>query len=176
MAKREAPEEISFDGQRQGEDVLVVWRKHPWVLAKPGFISVGIVLLVAIFLRFFGASGMTSLAIVVGLIAIGLIAGLGLFKWFNGMYILTSERLIDVDQRSVFHRVVGELPIEHIQDVAYEVKGPFATMLNFGNVVVQTIGGGTTITMEVVESPHAVQQAILEARGQYVDAKPHRKA
>jgi len=169
-------EAITFDGQRPNEEVLVMWRKHPWVLAHPGFISVGIILIAALVLRFFGASAVTSITIVVALIAIAVIGGLGWFKWRNGMYILTTERLIDVDQRSVFHRVVGELPIEHIQDVAYEVKGPLATMLNFGNVVVQTIGGGTTITMEVVESPHTVQQSILEARNTYVGANPNRKA
>lgn len=161
-------EELSFEGQRTDEKVLVMWRKHPWVLAKTGLIAVMIVLLVAVVLRFFGASSPTSVAIVAGLILIASITGLALFRWWNGMYILTTERLIDIDQRSLFHRVVGELPIENIQDAAYEVKGPLATMLNFGNVVVQTIGGATTITIETVEAPYSVQQAILEARNKYV--------
>ncbi len=169
-------EELTFDGQRVGERVIVVWRKHPWVLSKPGLMVVIVVLLIAASLKFFSASAVSSFAIMLGLIVIGAVAGSALFRWWNGLYILTTERLIDVDQRSLFHRVVGELPIEHIQDVAYEVKGPLATVLNYGNVVVQTIGGGTTITMEIVEAPHVVQQEVLSARNDYVRAHPDQAA
>ena len=165
-------EEFTFEGQRTGEDVLMVWRKHPWVLAKPGLWVVGILLGIAVVFRFFGASAATSLAIAIGLVASSGIAFVSLFKWRNGMYILTNERIIDVDQRSLFHRVVGELPIENIQDAAYEVKGLLATFLNFGNVVVQTIGGATTITMENVEAPYTVQQEVLAARNTYVKKHP----
>lgn len=159
---------VSFEGQRPGEAVIKVWRQHPWVLARPGFIVVAIVLAMALVIRLAGASGYSSLAIVAGLAANGWIGGVALFKWWNGMYLLTTERVIDVDQRRLFHRVVGELPIENIQDATYEVRGVVATALNFGNVVVQTIGGGTTLTMSTVEAPYQVQQAVLEARNEYL--------
>ena len=165
-------EEITFAGQRTDEKVLMIWRQHPWILAKPGLIVVAILLIVGVCLRIFGATSITSFVIVMALIVVAIIVFLSLFMWLNGTHILTTERVIDVDQRKVFHRVVGELPIEHIQDVAYEVKGPIATILNFGNVVVQTIGGGTTITIEMVQAPYDVQQEILEARNKYVRANP----
>lgn len=167
-------EPFSFEGQRKHEEVLIVWRQHPWVLAKPGLISVGVLLLVAVILKFFGASGPTSLAIVAGLAIVAAIAFNALFRWSNSLYILTTERIIDVDQRHVLHRVVGELPIENIQDATYEVKGLLATVLNFGDVVVQTVGGATTITMKNVEAPYRIQQEVLEARNAYV--KPTREA
>ena len=161
-------EPVTFEGQRSGELVLDVWRRHPWALAKPGFWVVGILLLVALVIRLTGANGYASFAILIGLIATGWIGGVALFKWWNGMYILTSERIIDVDQRSLFHRVVGELPIENIQDATYEVRGMLATFLNYGDVVVQTVGGATTLTVEFVEAPYDVQQAILDARNEFV--------
>lgn len=163
-----AAEPISFEGQRSGEEVIEVWRRHPWVLAKPGFIVVAILLIIAAVLRFTGASGYSSLAIVAGLAIGGWIGGTALFKWWNGMYILTSERIIDVDQRNLFHRVVGELPIENIQDATYEVKGLLATFLNYGDVVVQTVGGNTVLTLEFVEAPYEVQQTVLDARNEFV--------
>jgi hypothetical protein len=163
---------VSFEGQRPGEEVIKVWRQHPWVLVRPGFTAIAIVLAVALVIRLAGASGYSSLAIVTGLVASGWIGGVALFKWWNGMYLLTTERVIDVDQRQLFHRVVGELPIENIQDATYEVRGLFATALNFGNVVVQTIGGATTLTMTTVEAPYQVQQAVLEARNKYVKGHP----
>lgn len=162
---------ITFDGQRKGEEVLEVWRRHPWVLGKPGLIVVVILLAIAAVIRFAGASGYSSIAILVGLAASGWIGGVSLFKWANGMYILTTERIIDIDQRHLFHRVVGELPIENIQDATYEVKGLLATMLNYGDVVVQTVGGSTTLTLETVEAPYEVQQAILDARNELVKQK-----
>ncbi len=164
-------EQFTFEGQRSGEEIRIVWRQHPWVLAKPGLIVIAIILGVAVVLKFLGASGYSSLAIVFGLISVAVIGGNALFRWSNSLYILTSERIIDVDQRSILHRVVGELPIENIQDAAYEVKGLVATVLNFGNVVVQTVGGATTITIKNVEAPYRIQQEILEARNKYVKPK-----
>ncbi|MBI4032837.1 PH domain-containing protein [Candidatus Berkelbacteria bacterium] len=160
-----AKDELFFDGQRDNEDVIRLWRRHPWTTLRAALLVLGLTLGVVASLQLAGASLVTSFLIGFWLIAVPLIVGYTWFIWWNGMYVLTNLRLIDIDQRRVFHRTVSELPIDMVQDVTFDVRGPVATLLNFGTVIVQTTGGGTTIELEQVTDPQSVQQAILRAAG-----------
>lgn len=66
----------------------------------------------------------------------------GLFiQWTNyylDVWYITEKRIIDVDQKRIFHREVSNLRFDKIQDISIEVDGVVATFLNFGNVKVQT--------------------------------------
>ena len=35
----------SFDGQKEGEEIVAVWRQHPWVLARPSLIAIALILI-----------------------------------------------------------------------------------------------------------------------------------
>jgi Bacterial PH domain len=63
-------------------------------------------------------------------------------NYYLSVQIVTSERIIDVDQQGLFRREVNELPIDNIQDVTHSQNGFFSTIFNFGNVVVQTASEG----------------------------------
>jgi len=152
-----------FDGQRDNEDVIFIWRRHPWTLFKPALLVVLLSWVVAASLFLFGASPFTSLVIGGWLIVVPIVVGYVWFTWWNDLYLLTSVRLVDVDQRRLFHRVVSEVPLENVQDVTFETRGPIQTFLNFGVVNVQTSSVTTQISIEGVADPQSVQQAILRA-------------
>jgi Bacterial PH domain len=61
-------------------------------------------------------------------------------NYYLSIQIVTSERIIDVDQKGLFNREVNTLSIGNIEDVNYKKSGFWGTLLNFGNVVVQTAG------------------------------------
>jgi hypothetical protein len=61
-------------------------------------------------------------------------------NYYLSIQIVTSERIIDVDQRGLFNREVNTLSIGNIEDVSYKKSGFWGTLLDFGNVVVQTAG------------------------------------
>jgi len=61
-------------------------------------------------------------------------------NYYLSIQIVTSERIIDVDQRGLFNREVNTLSISNIEDVSYKKSGFWGTLLDFGNVVVQTAG------------------------------------
>jgi energy-coupling factor transporter transmembrane protein EcfT len=66
----------------------------------------------------------------------------GLFiQWTNyylDVWYITEKRIIDVNQKRIFHREVSNLRFDKIQDISIEVKGIVATFLNFGDLKVQT--------------------------------------
>ena len=56
------------------------------------------------------------------------------------MWIITTERIIDIEQNGLFSRDISEIPIKHVQDVTIEVHGLIETFLRFGTIRIQTAG------------------------------------
>lgn len=153
--------EAFFDGQRDGEEILFVWRRNLATLLRDGLIVVGLSLAVVYSFAVAGASLMSSLLLGLWLITVPITIGLAYYKWWNDLYVLTNQRLVDVDQKKLFHRAVAEAPLANIQDVSFEQRGIVQTLLNYGTVIVQTASVSTRIDMVGLTDPQAVQQAIL---------------
>lgn len=76
--------------------------------------------------------------------------------------IITSDRIIDIDQRGLFGRSVSELDMTRVQDVHSEVKGIIQTLLDYGNVTVQTAAEEENFRFDQVPHPHRARQRIIE--------------
>ncbi len=62
-------------------------------------------------------------------------------QWTNyylDVWYITERRIIDIEQKGIFHREVSNLRFDKIQDITVEVKGVVATFLKFGDLHVQT--------------------------------------
>lgn len=60
--------------------------------------------------------------------------------FYLDMWIITSKRVIDIEQRGLFSREISEIPLVHIQDITMEVNGIMRTFLKFGTIRLQTAG------------------------------------
>jgi hypothetical protein len=69
-----------------------------------------------------------------------LIFTLAFHNYYLSIQIVTSDRIIDIDQRGIFNREVNEVMLENIEDVSYKQKTFFSLIFNFGNVVLQSSG------------------------------------
>lgn len=76
-------------------------------------------------------------------------------------WIVTTERIINIEQQGLFSRVVSTLHLNQIQDVTSETKGFFATILNYGNVYIQTAGTRERFNFKAVHDPEEIKQAII---------------
>lgn len=83
-------------------------------------------------------------------------------KYYLDVWYVTEKRIIAVDQRNVFDRGVSNLRFDRIQDVTINVKGFIATMLNFGDIRVQTAGeDNMDFVMNTVNKPERVKRVIF---------------
>ena len=71
--------------------------------------------------------------------------------YYLDMWIVTTARIIDVEQRGLFRREVSEIPLQHVQDVTTQVHGIIRTFLKFGTIRIQTAGEREFLIDEV---PH----------------------
>jgi hypothetical protein len=91
--------------------------------------------------------------------------------YYLNMQIVTSERIVDITQRSLVHHTISELHLTNIEDVTAEVKGIFETFLDFGNVYVQTAGETERFVFDRVPNPAAVEKMILDLYDKLPDSQ-----
>jgi len=115
----------------------------------------------------------------VGLVIFGISVFLGAFFavrilviWYWNAFIITDVRVVDVDQRGLFDRVVSEATYDKVQDVSYHVKGFWGTILNYGTIIVQTAGAATNLELYFVRDPKEVHHLITVTMSAYRVGSP----
>ena len=81
--------------------------------------------------------------------------------WQNDLYILTDDRIIDIEKVPLISEDRREARLHQIQDVHYVMPGFINRFLDFGNVEVETAGRGGGFTFVSVPHPREVQAEIF---------------
>lgn len=83
-------------------------------------------------------------------------------KYYLDVWYVTEKRIIIIDQKYLFNREVSNVRFDKIQDVSVEVPGFLSTLLDFGNIKVQTASEGICeFNMRVIRHPAQVRQVIF---------------
>lgn len=91
------------------------------------------------------------------------------------VWIITSRRIIDIKQRGLFHREVSEMAMERIENVTVETPGFIATILDFGNIKIQTAGESDFTITTVAECDRARDIILKCSQGNPPPAQPVNK-
>lgn len=155
------------------EKLVYFLRRHPITLLSVIF---GYLLLLASPFLVFGylgrfqpellANPSFQAVLIFGGSAFFLFSWLFLFQLFLDYYldswIVTTRRIINIEQNGLFGRTVSELRLYRIQDVTATVNGFTKTMFNFGEVEIQTAGEHERFMFEEISQPNEVAKKILE--------------
>lgn len=80
--------------------------------------------------------------------------------YFLDVWIVTNERIINIEQRQLFSRVISEQELAKIQDVTAEIHGVIPTFLNYGEVYIQTAGEKARFIFKQVPKPLEIKRQI----------------
>lgn len=86
--------------------------------------------------------------------------------WYFNVYIITDERIIDIDFYNLLHRQISEAKIDKIQDVNIKTGGIFASLFNYGDILIQTAGEVPNFDFRAVENPNRVTKILQGLRTQ----------
>lgn len=81
--------------------------------------------------------------------------------FYLDVWIVTNDRIVDIEQFGLFSRSVSELDLFRIQDVTTHVNGVFATFFDYGNVEVKTASENADIIFRNVPHPNNVREELL---------------
>ncbi|MDH5533386.1 MAG: PH domain-containing protein [Candidatus Pacebacteria bacterium] len=160
------PVSVAFDNQDSSENIVLVLRRHPLTLFK----SLLIAFLMLFMPAFLNAVGMFSFlpgnyqfaAIVLWyLITFGFVLEVFL-TWFFSVYIITDERIIDVDFISLIYKDISSAKTDKIEDVTTVTGGALQSMFDYGSIKIQTAGAKTEIEFESIPHPSRVTKLLNE--------------
>ena len=81
--------------------------------------------------------------------------------YYLDTWIVTTKRIIDIDQEGFFRRSVGSFPIIRIQDVTFTYHGLISSILDFGTIHVETAGSNTNeFKIEDIPNPKGLRDVI----------------
>ena len=152
--------EQAFEGQREGEEVVLVFRRHIIALRK-GFYSILIPFLIASLPTLIFPGEWLYLWIALG----GLGLGLVLFfyhwiGWYFTVFVLTDQRLRQSTQKGIFGKSVIDLPVSKIQNISYTIPGLSGEIFKFGTIVIQTYVGD--LILDLIEHPGKVYNKLQD--------------
>ncbi len=123
----------------EGEEIVEVIRQH-WIAKIGALCAATLFVLLPFFFMFYlfglGAIGVT---LFVTLIIFGLIfCAREYYMWKYNVFVITNKKVIDIDQRGLFHKVVSEVAFPKVLDVSYQSKGIINAVFGFGDITVKT--------------------------------------
>ena len=82
-------------------------------------------------------------------------------NYYLDVLLVTSKRVLDIEQLGLFARDEAELRIENIQDIKVEIAGVLASILHFGNIHIQTAGQSKEFIIKNLHDPQGVKDEIM---------------
>lgn len=167
----ENPEGIHFETQKKEEEVVLFLRPHlatnlPWILMVVLMVLIpGIILPVA--WRYLALSVVFPRAYLLVGTLFWYLATFGFalasfLRWFFNIYIVTNERVVDIDFYYLLYKHVAEARLDNIQDISYRTSGIFSTLFNCGDVLIQTASETPNFEFGFVPQPEKVVETISE--------------
>lgn len=173
------PTGFRFDTQEKQEDVLLLLRRHvltnvPWMLIVLAMALAPAALRVVPLLSPIPGRFQFMVIVLWYMLTLGYLLE-SFLTWYFNVYIITDERVVDVDFYSLIYKEVSSAKIENIEDLTYKMGGAVQSIFNFGTVYIQTAGEKREFDFEHVPRPDKVVQflneLILEEEQERIDGR-----
>ncbi|MBW3538237.1 PH domain-containing protein [Candidatus Parcubacteria bacterium] len=159
------------------ERIILTVRRH-WISIFPIIVSTILVLMfVAFALGWLGSNPAAVPPPLTLPLAWSVLAGLGILAAVIGLVaylvyrqnriILTNKHYLQINQHGLFHRTVSKLTLDEIQDVRGTKSGFFATVLNYGEILIETAGAEPNFLFRPAGNPLELGESINDAHHKF---------
>lgn len=163
-----------FFGLRLVSQGGITYHTHWMILIRKTFLP-GLLLILVAFVtaaRAFGLIAAVSESSLYVMAILGALVGWGWWfyqylDWYNDIYVITSDQLVDVSRKPLGHEDRRSAPLKNIQTVEYQRNGIIGLVFNYGTVHIQI--GNEELTFDNVYNPSAIQREIYACYAAYND-------
>lgn len=165
----ENPDGVRFETQEAKEDVILFLRQHPIVNVPWVIIAIILVLAPTVLFPFIAVFLPIATTLPVGYMIVGTVfwyvATFGFILsnflyWFFNIYIVTNERVVDIDFLYLLYKRFSQAELSKIQDISFASGGILATIFDYGNVTIETAGEAPNLEFEKIPHPEKVVETI----------------
>lgn len=112
--------------------------------------------------------GVGGMVVFFGLAASGLVLLLRQYiRWHGSTLIMTDKRVVDIEQKGFFDRVVTEAPYSQIDEASYRIKGFWATVFRYGVIRMDLSGSAADIEFQNIYRPSRIHNLINDLREEH---------
>lgn len=160
------PKGVDFEIKEKQEKIELLLRMHPitnlkWILISIIMIFAPVVLKSFPILDFLPGN-YQFIAILGWYLIVTSFVLENFLTWYFNVYIITDERIIDVDFYNLIYKDISTAEIERIQDVSYRMGGVIRTLFNYGDVFIQTAAEKPNFEFLAVPKPDKVVKLLQD--------------
>ena len=154
-----------FDGQREGEEVVILFRRHKRQAVQGGWIFFLVMIGMGVLVTKLWPEDNRMFWVLLGMAGVGF---LGCFYtyvlWYFSFFIVTNQRFRQVTQKGLFKKAVIDLPLNKIHNVAYVVPNVLAGVSGYGTLIIATGAGEMRISKiaKIEEIYNKIQKVLGE--------------
>ena len=155
---------LVFDGQREGEEVKFIFRRH-FTTAKAGIIFLIVLIILGLVPLFLWKGDARMFWLFVGFVLIGFVGFLySYMMWYFSVYIVTDQRIRQITQKGLFKKTVVDLGLDKIQSISYGITSVIGGIIGYGTILIQTGVGDLVISAvgKPAEIYEKLQQTVSE--------------
>ncbi|KKR49156.1 MAG: hypothetical protein UT86_C0001G0128 [Candidatus Magasanikbacteria bacterium GW2011_GWC2_40_17] len=105
--------------------------------------------------------GKWGVGIFIALLVVGLLVLVrGLFFWRKNVTLISTGRILKMEQHGLLNKTVTDLGFYNIRSVSYKIKGFWPTILRYGKIVIETNDDKKNLEILAVKKPAEVTETI----------------
>lgn len=174
----------TFRGKRPGENILLLLRRH-WLIFLVKFLPAFFFLILIVVYRnlvpWLGENFYQWEGRIFDLVE----SFLWMFWWlllfvtwidyYFDVWVVTDQRVVNIEQNGLFNREISELEHGKIQDVTTEIHGLIPTLLKFGYVYIQTAGEQLRFKFKQVPNPVQVRAILMQLQKKAIEEQQRKE-
>lgn len=157
--------------RQEGEKIIFLLRRHPAIIFFKILLWATVAILPLIFYYILGGilaglfphelfNPLVILFTSIFYLYVWLFMFFSFVDYYLDVWIVTNERIINIEMKGLFSRTASEQKLYRVQDVTSEIQGFFATIFNFGTVYIQTAGEQQRFIFKQISHPDLVAKKI----------------
>ena len=172
----ENPQGVRFQTQKSAESIILFLRSHiitnlSWIIVSLIFLIIPLIIfffLPNLGIDFFSspiASRFVTIYVFLYYLLIFSYIFISFLHWFYNVFIVTTERVVDIDYSDIVVHNIAVTSLNHVQDVNYTQSGFIPTFFNYGDLFVQTAGDERNFEAYSIPKPREATQIIGDLTG-----------
>jgi membrane protein YdbS with pleckstrin-like domain len=150
------PKNIRFSTQEINEEIILLMRQHP-VVNVPWVVILALLVSAPAAVDFLPGWSILPpqfqmMTLVLWYLFISAYALMNFLNWYFNVYIVTDERVVDIDFYGLNYRDIAIAKIGNIEDVNMMQPGSLSAIFDYGDVMIQT--AGETQEFDFLKVPH----------------------
>jgi len=162
------PSHFSFSEQDANEEIILVLRQH-WFTNVSWILTALLMSLAPLTIRYIPIldsfpPNYRFIAVLFYYLIVFAFSFEKFLAWYFNTYIITDERVVDIDFINLLNKEFSDAKISMIQDVTSKVSGFSQTLFNYGSILIQTASEVNEIIFEKVPNPEQVIKVLQQLR------------